>query len=85
MIRRGIVSSIGIGLLLVLAAAVRAGDGGAPAHARREVAQQVVTCMKRRMAADRYLSYNQAARDCRAAVLKGGGGEALMAETRPAH
>lgn len=78
-----ILAAIGVLLLVATVAPVAAADPGSAAHARRETAAQVVKCMKKRMAADRYLSYNQASRDCHEALLKGSGSEALMAATRP--
>jgi hypothetical protein len=38
--------------------------------AKRQAAIQIVSCMKKRMAADRHLSYNEAGRACRDEVFK---------------
>jgi hypothetical protein len=62
-----------IGVAMLLAPLVAAADtaSGAPIS-KREAVVQVVKCMRRRMAADRMLSYNQAAKDCKEFVLNGG-------------
>jgi hypothetical protein len=36
--------------------------------AKRQFASQVIGCMKKRMAADRYISYNEAAKVCKEQV-----------------
>jgi hypothetical protein len=44
-----------------------------PAHsisAKRQFASQVITCMRKRMASDKYVSYNQAAKTCKEEVTK---------------
>ena len=44
-----------------------------PAHsisAKRQFASQVITCMRKRMASDKYVSYNQAAKICKDEVTK---------------
>jgi hypothetical protein len=44
-----------------------------PAHsfsAKRQFASQVVSCMRKRMASDKYISYNQAAKICKDEVTK---------------
>lgn len=38
--------------------------------AKRQAAAQIVSCMKKRMAADRHISYNAAGRACRDEVFK---------------
>jgi hypothetical protein len=38
--------------------------------AKRQFASQVIVCMRKRMAADKYISYNQAARICKDEVTK---------------
>jgi hypothetical protein len=48
-----------------------------PGHsfaAKRQFATQVIDCMRKRMAADKYVSYNQAARTCKDQVTKQNGG-----------
>ena len=45
-----------------------------PAHsswsAKRQFASQVINCMRKRMANDKYISYNQAAKICKDEVSK---------------
>jgi hypothetical protein len=44
-----------------------------PAHsfyAKRQFVSQVVSCMRKRMASDKYISYNQAAKTCKDEVTK---------------
>lgn len=45
-----------------------------PAHsswsAKRQFASQVINCMRRRMASDKYISYNQAAKICKDEVRR---------------
>jgi hypothetical protein len=44
-----------------------------PAHsfsAKRQFASQVVSCMRKRMASDKYISYNQAVKICKDEVTK---------------
>ena len=38
---------------------------GQPLAAKRQIASQVIDCMKRRMYSDRLVSYNDAAKTCR--------------------
>jgi hypothetical protein len=47
--------------------------------AKRQFASQVIGCMRKRMATDKYISYNQAARACKDEVIKQNDG----AETGP--
>jgi hypothetical protein len=78
-IRRSVIFGWGVCMLGAITSSALA-DGAPPG--RHEAAMQVVKCMKKRMAADRYLSYNQAARDCRAYVRRGTapGSELLAAD-----
>jgi hypothetical protein len=41
---------------------------GQPLAVKRQMVSQVISCMKKRMAADRTISYNQAAKICRETV-----------------
>jgi radical SAM superfamily enzyme len=54
-----------------------------PAHAswsaKRQFASQVINCMRKRMANDKYISYNQAARICKDEVSK----QTVGADTGP--
>jgi hypothetical protein len=38
--------------------------------AKRQFASQVIGCMRKRMANDKYVSYNQAAKDCKEQVAR---------------
>lgn len=69
------VAAITLGILAISAGILAVSPVFAADHAgqapmsKRELAGQIVGCMKRRMSADRYISYNQAAKDCKAQVL----------------
>jgi hypothetical protein len=41
---------------------------GQPLAVKREIASQVISCMKKRMSGDRLMSYNQASKVCRETV-----------------
>jgi hypothetical protein len=71
-IRRSVIFGWGVSMLGAITPLALA-EGAPPGLHRPDTAMQVVKCMKKRMAADRYLSYNQATRDCRAYV-KGSAG-----------
>jgi hypothetical protein len=47
--------------------------------AKRQFASQVINCMRKRMANDKYISYNQAARICKDEVSK----QTVGADTGP--
>jgi hypothetical protein len=47
-----------------------AADPGHSFSAKRQFASQVVSCMRKRMASDKYISYNQAAKICKDEVAK---------------
>jgi hypothetical protein len=65
-------------LTLILATVSTAAAAASPAFAsdwksqplavKRQMVTQVVSCMKKRMAGDRTVSYNQAAKECRETV-----------------
>jgi hypothetical protein len=63
-------------LVVAIAGSVLGGPSvlaAAPGHsfsAKRQFASQVVNCMRKRMASDHYISYNQAARICKDEVTK---------------
>jgi hypothetical protein len=48
--------------------AVASDWNGQPLAVKRQMVSQVISCMKKRMAADRLISYNQAAKVCRETV-----------------
>lgn len=47
-----------------------AADPGHSFAAKRQFASQVIGCMRKRMAGDKYISYNQAAKMCKDEVTK---------------
>lgn len=55
--------------------------------AKRQFASQVVSCMKKRMASDKYISYNKAAKICKDEVTKlldgTDGGPLVAADSKP--
>lgn len=70
---------------VLASSALYAADPPRSFAAKRQAAMQIVGCMKKRMAADRHLSYNQAGRACRNEVFKQrDGGEAgpLVADAK---
>jgi hypothetical protein len=54
--------------------------------AKRQFASQVISCMRKRMASDKYVSYNQAAKICKDEVTKqlegGDAGPLVAADTK---
>jgi len=62
-------SLLGLGLGLTSSAAFAA-DAPHSLAAKRQYASQVIGCMRKRMANDKYVSYNQAAKICKDEVTK---------------
>jgi hypothetical protein len=52
------------------ASSVLAADPPHSLSAKRQFASQVISCMRKRMATDKYISYNQAVRVCKDEVTK---------------
>lgn len=71
------------GLLLVAVRAV-AIDSGQPALTKHQMLTQVIGCMKKRMAASRTISYNDAAKVCKDQVKQGDNSSRLVAADTPA-
>ncbi len=60
---------LAVGVAVLAAAQAPAADWkGQPLSVKRQMVIQVIGCMKKRMAADRLVSYNQAAKECREEV-----------------
>ena len=59
---------------LLTAAPGLAADSGHSLYARRQFFTQVVSCMRKRMAVDKAISYNQAAKVCKEEVTRQGDG-----------
>jgi hypothetical protein len=62
-----------------------AADPGHSFAAKRQFASEIVGCMRKRMAADKYISYNQAAKTCKDEVTKqndGADAAPLVADTK---
>jgi len=72
----GTASALSLAIALSLALPVgAAAEGTAGATiTKRDAVVQIVKCMRKRMAADRMLSYNQAAKDCKQFVLNSSSG-----------
>lgn len=73
--------------ITVLAAQAPAGDWkGQPLAVKRQLVSQVIQCMKKRMASDRLVSYNQASKECRdqaeSRLDKTSAGPLVAADTR---
>ncbi len=64
-----------------------ANDGNQSTLSKREMIVQIVDCMKKRMAADKYTSYNETMKICKNQISKGNGGSPsgplVAADTRP--
>jgi hypothetical protein len=79
---RGVTAIAMAGLLLVAAQAV-AIDGGQPALTKRQMLTQVIGCMKKRMAASRTISYNDAAKVCKEQLKQSDNSSRLVAADTP--
>jgi hypothetical protein len=60
-----VVTAIAMAGLFLGAAQALAVDTGQPALSKRQMLTQIIGCMKKRMAASRTISYNEAAKGCR--------------------
>jgi hypothetical protein len=58
------------GAIFVSGQAFPVDSTGQPAMGRRQMAVQIVGCMKKRMAADKLISYNEAAKACKGQISK---------------
>jgi hypothetical protein len=58
------------GVILLGRQALAADDAGQSKMSKRQMIAQVVSCMKKRMSADRGISYNEAMRACKDQVNK---------------
>jgi hypothetical protein len=70
--------------LLMMAGQAVAVDGGQPALTKRQMLTQVIGCMKKRMAASRTISYNDAAKVCKDQLKAESSSQPLVAADTPA-
>ncbi len=72
-------AAAGLAGAFALAQPLWAAEGPAgPTISKRDAVVQVARCMRKRMGADRMLSYNQAAKTCKQLVLGGSGNSAPL-------
>lgn len=83
--RVAIASALAIVIGPIVNGPAGAADITNPPKGKREAALQIVACMKKRMASNRLVSYNQAAKDCKERVLNGAGRETplVAADAKP--
>ncbi len=58
------------GVIFVAAQALAVDSIGQPKKSKRQTTTRIVDCMKRRMSADKAISYNQSAKDCKDQINK---------------
>ncbi len=64
-----LITAVATSLAVLAAAQAFSADWkGQPLAVKRQIVTQVIGCMKKRMAADRVVSYNQASKECREEV-----------------